>query len=116
MIIKNLKDAIQGKASFGNTRSNKWPAVRKAHLKNNPTCAACGGKSKLEVHHIKPFYIEPSLELDLTNLITLCESKSYGVVCHLHYGHLGNYKKVNPDVVKDSAIWKKKLLSPTAEK
>jgi len=109
MLIRNLKDSLQGKAKIGNLRSKKWPTVRKNHLKNNPVCAACGGSKKLEVHHIIPFQENPNLELDQNNLITLCESKSFGVVCHLHYGHLGDYKRVNPDVVQDSCIWRKKL-------
>ena len=110
MIIKRLKDCLQGKAAFGNKRSPEWQTIRKHHLKSNPVCAACGGTSTLEVHHIQPFHANPELELNPANLITLCESKSYGVVCHLHYGHLGNYKRINPDVVKDAALWKKKLL------
>ena len=114
MILKNIKDSIQGKAALGSIRSNKWPTARKHHIAKNPTCAACGGKDKLEVHHIKPFHMDPSLELEPTNLLTLCESKSFGVVCHLHYGHLGDYKRVNPDVVKDAAIWNKKMLGPNS--
>lgn len=30
-------------AAGGVPRSPKWPSVRAAHLKANPTCAACGG-------------------------------------------------------------------------
>jgi 5-methylcytosine-specific restriction protein A len=103
MVIKNIKDTIQGKASLGQKRSSHWPTVRKHHLKENPTCAVCGDTSKLEVHHIKPFHTHPELELEPTNLITMCESKSYGIICHLYYGHLGNYKNINPNVVRDAA-------------
>lgn len=109
MLLKNIKDKIQGKAEIGKLRSSRWNVVRKQHLKRNPFCSACGGKTKLEVHHIVPFSQDASLELEETNLITLCESKSFGVICHLHYGHLGNYKKINPDVVEDALIWRKKL-------
>lgn len=110
MVIKNIKDVFEGKASnFSQKRSSKWASVRKNHLAQHPTCSVCGGTEKLEVHHIVPFHMNPELELDPTNLITLCESKSYGIVCHLLIGHLGSYKTVNPDVIQDAQIWNKKL-------
>ena len=111
MIIKNIKDAIQGKADLGAKRSNQWPTVRKKHLVSNPCCAVCGGKEKIEVHHKVPFHINPSLELEPSNLITLCESKSHGVVCHLFIGHSGNYKKINENVDADAVYWSKKLIN-----
>lgn len=110
MIIKHIKDVIQGKAKIGSKRSSKWPAVRKKHLQMFPTCAVCGGTKKVEVHHVKPYHTHPELELDPNNLVTLCESKSKGGLnCHLLIGHSGNYKKINPDVVEDAAYWFKKL-------
>lgn len=108
--LKRVKDVVQGKAPSGATRSSRWPTVRKHFVKANPTCAACGGADKLEVHHIVPFHIDPILELEPNNLISLCESDSYGVVCHLTIGHLGNYKKHNPDVREDAANMLKKLM------
>ena len=108
-ILKQIKDRVQGKAPAGAKRSSKWPKIRAEHLAKNGECAVCGGKQKLEVHHIAPFHVDPTKELDLANLITLCESGTGGVTCHLHFGHLGNYKKTNPDVAKDAAIWKQKL-------
>lgn len=105
MIIKKIKDLIQGKASIGEKRSSKWNKIRKEHLKKHPTCSVCGGKKSLEVHHIKPFNSHPELELDPNNLITLCESKKNGANCHLLFGHLGNYKTINPNSVQDSKIW-----------
>jgi len=109
MIVKNIKDALQGKAPLGAKRSSKWPAVRKNHLKLNPICAVCGDTNKLEVHHIKPFHLHPELELEPTNLITMCESKSYGIICHLLIGHNGSYQKINPNVIDDAKAWHKKL-------
>lgn len=111
MVLKNVKDVIQGKAPLGHKRSNHWPTVRKHHLQKNPTCAACGGTEVLEIHHIQPYHLCPELELDPNNLITLCESKSYGIVCHRAIGHLGDYKKINSAVVKDAAYWLKRLTS-----
>jgi len=109
MIIKHVKDVIQGKATVGQKRSSKWPTVRKHHLEAHPTCAVCGGDEVIEVHHIKPYHKNPELELDPNNLITLCESKSFGIVCHRAVGHLGYYKKTNINVVEDSAYWNKRL-------
>ena len=109
MILTQIKDVIQGKAPLHSKRSSKWPAVRKAHLKQFPTCAVCGGTKKVEVHHIVSFVEDPSKELDPTNLITLCESKSHGVTCHLFVGHRGSYKKINPNVIEDAKIWNEKL-------
>lgn len=113
MIFKNIKDVVQGKSTLGRVRSSKWATVRKHHIVKNPTCAVCGGTEKAEVHHIKPFHEYPELELTPTNLITLCESKSHGVVCHLFVGHLGNYKNSNPEVVEDAKAWRDKLNKTT---
>ena len=108
-MIKHIKDLAQGKAKIGDRRSSQWPTIRKKHLENQPTCAACGGNKKLEVHHVKPFNENPELELDLNNLITLCESKNNGVVCHLLFGHLGNYRSININVVEDAKNWYNKI-------
>ena len=108
MLLKRIKDAIQGKAPLKTKRSSKWPAVRKNHLVKHPCCAVCGGTEKVEVHHIIPFHQDPSLELEPTNLISLCEGLR-SCNHHLWFGHLGNYKKTNPDVIKDAQFWNEKL-------
>lgn len=107
-MLKHLKDVADGKTTIGHKRSSKWPGVRHNHLKLNPTCALCGGTEKLEVHHIEPFHLHPELELDPGNLITLCEGNSK-VTCHLWLGHLGNYKKINPNVVEDCVHFGKRF-------
>jgi hypothetical protein len=108
-MIRKIKDVVQGKAPISAKRSGHWPTVRKHHLEKHGECAVCGDKDKLEVHHIKPFHIHPELELDPDNLITMCESKSYGIICHLLIGHNGSYKDINPNVVEDSKAWREKL-------
>ena len=113
MIFKHVKDIIQGKTSLRKKRSSKWPSVRKQHLEKFPTCAVCGATNKLEVHHIQPFHKNPEFELDSNNLITLCESKSKGVCCHLLFGHLGNYKNINSGIIEDVKIWNDKLKTST---
>ena len=108
-IIKHIKDRLQGKVPSGSKRSSKWPKVRAEYLAKNPNCAVCGSLTKVEIHHKKPFHLDPSKELDPKNLIALCEAWKNGICCHLLVGHLGNYKKENKDVEKDAKIWKKKL-------
>jgi len=110
-LITAIKDKIQGKVPPSTKRSSQWPKVRLEHLTANRLCEVCAGKDDLEVHHILPFHLDSTKELDPANLITLCESKKYGSNCHLLFGHLGDYKKFNPDVEADSAIWFKKLGS-----
>lgn len=81
-------------------RSGEWRAVEKHFLETNPTCAACGGKKMLNVHHIIPFHIDRKLELDINNLITLCMGKKE---CHLKIGHKNNFRLYNENVRKDAA-------------
>lgn len=110
---KHLKDRFQGKNlgedGKAKRRSGKWRKVRKAHLKKYPRCAVCGSTKKIEVHHQIPFSIDPELELDELNLITLCENKRYGLNCHLLIGHLGSYRRFNPTVEVDAVTWKRKI-------
>ena len=108
-LFKHIKDRIEGKAKKGQKRSSKWRKVRAEHLKNNPRCCICGAKKKIEVHHGVPFNIAPDLELDPTNLYTLCENKKYGINCHLLVGHLGNYRRTNLSVDSDTVFWRTKL-------
>jgi len=85
-------------------RSSKWPEVRKRHLLKQLVCQACGTKKGLEVHHIVPYGVNPDLELDVNNLITLCDK-----YCHFAIGHLMDYKSWNNDVVSDSAKYLAKI-------
>jgi 5-methylcytosine-specific restriction enzyme A len=82
-------------------RSSKWPAVNKAHLKKHPRCAACGGAKKVRSHHKVPVHVDPSLELEPTNLITLCEGGET-LNCHLWCGHLGHWRSWNEHVAEDA--------------
>lgn len=93
----------------GSKRSSLWRGVRTRHLALQPNCALCDGHKHVEVHHIHPFHTHPHLELDPTNLITLCENKKDGINCHLAFGHLGNFKSVNVAVKRDSSTWSKKI-------
>jgi hypothetical protein len=94
---------------LGVPRSPKWPAVRAEFVRLHPTCAACGSWSALNVHHVLPFHQRPDLELDPSNLITLCREH------HFRIGHdpdgpwkpaRPNWLEFNRNVRKDAAKWK----------
>ena len=87
-------------------RSPHWPAVRAKWIAEHGECAVCGSKKTLQVHHIQPYHLHPELELDETNLITLCEGPLH---CHLMFGHLGSFGSYNPDVKRDAETWAKKI-------
>lgn len=87
----NLIDRFYG-------RSPSWRKVRAEHIKQNPTCAACGRKEGLEVHHVIPYHIDSTKELDPDNLITLC-----GKYCHFVFGHFMYWKSWNENVREDAA-------------
>lgn len=70
-------------------RSSKWNSVRKAHLLQYPKCCVSGLKTNLDVHHVKPYYLFPDLELDFDNLRTI--SRPY----HFLIGHLCNWSRYN---------------------
>lgn len=82
-------------------RSPHWGKVRDAYLLEHPLCVACGGKDHLNAHHRKPFHLFPELELDPTNLLTLCEHGPGDTNCHLLLGHGGNWSLWNPQVQND---------------
>lgn len=97
-IITAISDLRQGKTSFFRLRSSQWTKVRNRFLGKMPICAVCYERdvSKLEVHHIVPFAVDPSLELRESNLITLCNEQAMN--CHLIWGHFQNFRKINPDI------------------
>jgi 5-methylcytosine-specific restriction protein A len=93
-----LRDVIGKKEEFGaDGRSSKWPSVRARHIAKNPCCMACGGKDNLEAHHIIPFSVDRSRELDPQNLVTLCGTPRN---CHLGIGHAWNWQSYRPDVLE----------------
>ena len=110
-----LKDRLTGKAPPGSRRSPQWRRVRARHLQEHPRCAVCGGKKKLEVHHVIPFHLAPDLELDPENLMTLCEAKRFGINCHQFVGHLGNYRRFNPTARPDAGYWRMRLQNPESK-
>lgn len=86
-------------------RSPHWPACRAAHLHVEPECQCCGTAAKVEVHHVRPYHLFPAIELDDSNLITLCDR------CHLFVGHLGLWRSWNALVRTDASRWRAKIKS-----
>lgn len=102
-LLEFLGLATQLVVQVGAGRSSRWPAVRAAHLKANPTCAACGAREKLEVHHLYPvgWPHGADFELEPGNLLTLCERATHN--CHFWVGHLGDWKSRNPHARLDAS-------------
>jgi 5-methylcytosine-specific restriction endonuclease McrA len=111
--LEHVRDAHVG---HGMERSPHWPAVQHHHIQQFPTCEACGGNVNLNVHHKQPFHLYPELELEPSNLITLCMDGDKD--CHIKLGHGSNFKAYNPNVVEDVAAVKSnfsmELLNETA--
>jgi 5-methylcytosine-specific restriction protein A len=96
-VISELLERLSGRVPVGKSRSPKWGALRDRFLVGK-VCAVCGGKEKLQAHHVLPFHLRPDLELEESNLLALCESKHLGINCHLLVGHLGDFRKFNRSV------------------
>jgi len=86
-----------GASTFAAARSPGWPALRRAHLKLHPLCAACGSATEPDVHHVAPVHVAPARELDAGNLLTMCRP------CHLVFGHLRNWSSWNTRVRSDAS-------------
>ena len=92
-LLNLITDAYKGKPFA--LRSPKWPEVERAHLDAEPRCQWCSGQMRPQVHHIAPFHLHPELELEQSNLITLCEDGG-DLNCHFIHGHLRNWRSFNP--------------------
>lgn len=93
----------------GFKRGERWPEVRRAHLKRQPHCIACKTYDlgfwesifrrfrSTVVHHIYPFHLcraldRADLEYDSRNLVTLCYDH------HWVLGHFADWGTYNPHV------------------
>ena len=108
-MLNKILNLFRPDTNFGARRSSDWKRIRRVHLKLYPCCAVTGTKKKCEVHHILPFHLNPELELEPSNLITLSGKKILGVKSHQFFGHHGNFKLANPNVVEDAKMWYIKL-------
>lgn len=108
MIFQVLTDWWRGYGGiFGGVRSPKWGEVRKNYLKFNPVCEMCGSNKTIQVHHKQPFHLHPALELDYSNLITLCGFLGHN--CHFVHGHLKDFKSFNVDIKTDAVLLQTKI-------
>lgn len=98
-IKKRIDHGAMIAKKHGKARSTEWPRVEKEHLQRQPACVACGHTEHVQVHHVKPFHLHPQLELEPTNLITLCEAPSRDH--HLLLGHLDEWESFNEHVHAD---------------
>ena len=81
----------------GARRSSQWPKLRQKWLTEHPECAACGRRDEtVTPHHIVPVHVDPSMELEESNLISLCEHPTWN--CHSKIGHAGNWRDWVPHV------------------
>lgn len=90
----------------GAARSPKWETVRRHYIKSHGECEACGTRVGLNVHHIKPFHLFPELELDQSNLITLCRKH------HFEIGHKKDWSDYNINVRADAVKLRNSLPLP----
>lgn len=59
-------------------RDARWPRLRLAAKRRDGwACVDCGGKLRLEVHHVQRVGERPDLAFALDNLLTLCRN------CHI---------------------------------
>lgn len=93
--------------SLSAPRSSGWKEIRRLHLQKFPECEACGARKSVIPHHIIPFHIDSSKELDPENLVSLCESRTFN--CHLFFGHLKRWDRHNPNVVQDAKSWRSRI-------
>lgn len=99
--------------TIGRGRSPEWPKIEKAFRKLHPQCACCIVPSikHVQIHHRFPFHYcvalgRPDLELDMRNLITLCEWKTPSPNHHLLVGHLDDFQSSNLEVAEDAVTFR----------
>lgn len=102
-LLSTFFDWLKGGPPSQEMRAPQWSAVRDAWVREHPACAVCGTRKGLQVHHVVPISVDPSRELDRSNLMTLCEPH------HLLFGHLCNWNSWNRAVREDAAIWHEKI-------
>ena len=105
-LVNRVRVLLGGSPVFGGVaRSHKWPAFRKANIKDH--CEVCGKKGtllkSLELHHIEPYHKNPAKELDPTNVITGCRR------CHQLIYHLDSFYSWNKDAKENAQVWRTKI-------
>jgi hypothetical protein len=103
----------EARRTIGRGCSPEWPKVEKAFRAIHPQCVACIVKSvaHVQIHHRFPFHYcialgRPDLELDVRNLITLCEWKTPAPNHHELVGHLADWQSSNLNVASDALVFR----------
>ncbi len=91
-LFVNVKDSVYSALT---KRNPKWWGVRTTHITVYNKCKVCSTQKSLDVHHIIPVSVDPSLELNFDNLVTLCRHH------HFYIGHKGNWNDFNINVEED---------------
>ncbi len=91
-------------------RSHQWPALERKFKAANPNCFVCGGSKLIQVHHAQPFHLFPHLELEWSNLRSLCMAP--GHFCHFVFGHLFRWSNYNLELDREIRHWRKMLELP----
>ena len=95
-------------ASDNSTLNGRWRKLRNKYVKEKGNvCECCSYTKNIEVHHIVPRHVNPTLTLDWFNLIALCDD------CHFHIGHYSNYKNYNPTIFEDAYFIKDNYINNT---
>jgi hypothetical protein len=88
-------------AAIGARRNSRFSRVAKLWLKGKE-CAYCERKAD-EAHHIYPFWLFPSLEMDDRFWLPVCRT---GEDHHVHQAHLGSFERFDVLAKEHAAIFK----------
>lgn len=100
-LLRSLGLARDPGVAAGQQRSSNWPAFLREHLRGK-VCCVCGATDGLTLHHVVPVSVDASRELDPTNVVPICDDSSTKR-CHIMIGHLGDWRRWNPDVRQHAA-------------
>jgi len=98
-------------AALAADRAPQWQTTRDRVIANHPACAYCGSPAE-KVHHIVPFHVDDSKELNTDNLLALCDA------CHGTTAHLDrHYQSWNPLIAEEIKLHKAMVAArPKTEK
>jgi len=104
MLVSAKQEVLLQPPIYDLARSSQWSDLRNSFLEKYPYCVACGTNNDLNVHHIKPYHLFPELELEESNLITLCQYRPRN--CHFALGHLFDWRAWDPQVIQHAGyLW-----------
>jgi hypothetical protein len=88
-------------AAVGARRNSRFPRAARLWLREKQ-CAYCEAKAD-EAHHLYPFWLFPSLEMDSRFWLPVCRR---GEDHHLHLAHLGSFERFDFLAREHAAILK----------